>query len=249
MPTIVDDAVCVRHWDFSETSQTVSLFGREHGMLRGLAKGSRRPHGRFSGGIDLLARGQVVAIVKSGRELATLTDWHLLDAHWPLRRSLAANRVAFYAADLVHHTISAGDPHPNAFDGLVECLRDLGESDRIAASLLRFQWVMLQETGYRPRLDEDAETGGPLPDGATLAFSAGAGGIVADNGANDRWRVRRETVDLLRQIARDAPIETVAAAPEVVVDRANRLLAVYVRELLGRELPTVPWVFPELAGR
>ncbi|MFM1832063.1 MAG: hypothetical protein RLZZ461_379, partial [Planctomycetota bacterium] len=26
MPTIRDEAICVRHWDFSETSQTVSLF-------------------------------------------------------------------------------------------------------------------------------------------------------------------------------------------------------------------------------
>jgi recombinational DNA repair protein (RecF pathway) len=45
VPPIIDQAIVVRLWDFSETSQTVSLFLREHGMLRGLAKGSRRAAG------------------------------------------------------------------------------------------------------------------------------------------------------------------------------------------------------------
>ena len=39
MGTIHDQGVCIRHWDFSETSQTVSLFGRSLGVVRGLAKG------------------------------------------------------------------------------------------------------------------------------------------------------------------------------------------------------------------
>ena len=42
MPTISDYAICIRRWDFSETSQTVSLFTRESGIIRGLAKGAKR---------------------------------------------------------------------------------------------------------------------------------------------------------------------------------------------------------------
>ena len=64
MPVAHDQGVCIRHWDFSETSQTVSLFGRGLGLVRGLAKGARRERGSFSGGIGLLARGEIVAVVK-----------------------------------------------------------------------------------------------------------------------------------------------------------------------------------------
>ena len=64
---LVDQAICIRHWDWSETSQTVSLFCRASGILRGLAKCARRERGSFSGGIDLLARGEVVAVVKPDR--------------------------------------------------------------------------------------------------------------------------------------------------------------------------------------
>src|SRR5690606_40070296 len=90
MPTITDNAVCIRRWDFSETSQTVSLFTREHGILRGIAKGAKREKGNFSGGLDILTRGEVVAILKPGRELATLTAWQLQEiypANQPARKS------------------------------------------------------------------------------------------------------------------------------------------------------------------
>ena len=56
MPTITDQAIVIRRWDFSETSQTVSLFTRDHGIVRGLAKGAKREKGDFSGGLDLLTR-------------------------------------------------------------------------------------------------------------------------------------------------------------------------------------------------
>ena len=88
MSTLRDEAICVRHWDFSETSQTVSLFLRDHGMLRGLAKGARRERGAFSGGFDLFTKGEIVAIVKPGRELATLTEWTLLETYPVFRRLL-----------------------------------------------------------------------------------------------------------------------------------------------------------------
>ena len=59
MGTMHDQGVCIRQWDFSETSQTVSLFGRSLGVVRGLAKGARRERGAFDGGVDLLSRGEL----------------------------------------------------------------------------------------------------------------------------------------------------------------------------------------------
>ena len=64
MADVTDSAVCLRCWDYSETSQTVSLLTREHGILRGLAKGAKRPKASFSGGFDPLTCGQLVAIIK-----------------------------------------------------------------------------------------------------------------------------------------------------------------------------------------
>lgn len=251
MSTIKDTAICVRHWDFSETSQTVGLFTREHGMIRGLAKGSKREKGDFSGGIDVLTRGEVVAIVKSGRDLATLTRWSLDELYPALRTNLAANRAAIYMADLVHHMLTDGDPHPELFDAFADALRVLDDTAQIDAVLLQFQWQVLRETGYQPELHRDAITNQPLPeDGSIMAFSSTAGGVVADTGDRGRWRVRRETIELLREIenrelvkAADSPSQGFAPG---TFDRANRLLATHFRELIGSEPASMRWAFSDL---
>jgi DNA repair protein RecO (recombination protein O) len=242
MPTISDIAVCIRRWDFSETSQTVSLFTRDHGLVRGLAKGAKRATGRYSGGIDLLTLGHVVAIVRPAQELALITEWTTEDSFPHLRRRLDANRAALFIIDLVHHMLTDIDPHPGLFDALVAALAGLAMAGAIDGVLVRFQWALLVETGYRPELDRDAATGAPAPHTATLAFSPRAGGLVADTGAGDRWRVRRQTIDILRQVSRGgAPDSPDPAA----ISRAAHLLATYLRELIGRDLPTMHAVFPE----
>jgi DNA repair protein RecO (recombination protein O) len=244
MPTVTDNAICIRRWDYAETSQTVSLFLRSHGIVRGLVKGAKRARGGFEGGIDLLTHGQVVAIIKPARDLATVTQWRMISTFRALREQLGANRAGLYMADLVHHMLTEHDPHPRLFDALRSALSGLGDPERVDETLLRFEWTILLETGFRPQLERDAETGGELtPTKATLGFSPTAGGIVADTGGPDRWRVRRETIDLLRAVAADEPTDEADATGH---GRAARLLAVYIRELLGTEPKSMRWAFPDL---
>lgn len=247
MPTITDLAVCVRQWDWSETSQTVSLFSREHGLLRAIAKGSRRADPRFSGGLEVATVGEAVAIVKPGPGLATMTAWDLRETFPAMRRSLSAFYSGMYGIDLVHHMVTDSDPHPALFERLVSMLRSLGgpsgaRSDR--AAVLRLQWGVLEETGYRPELDTDAATGEAVPAARSFTFVPRLGGLTTDpppkgwagGDGHIRWRVRSETVRLLRNV-RDTtgPPPSEPDPSPAVLERASRLLHAYVRELLGRE--------------
>ncbi|MHC4990132.1 MAG: DNA repair protein RecO, partial [Planctomycetota bacterium] len=172
-----------------------------------------------------------------------LTHWHLSRIFPILRHSIAANWTAWYLADLVHHMLRDHEPAPIAFDGLVRALEQLEARQAPGRCLLEYQWLLLGETGYRPQLDRDAETGRSLPeDASTLAFSARAGGAVLDTGGPDRWRMRSETLTLLRALASGR----LGEVDEETVERANRLLAAYFREILGADLPTRRLRFPEL---
>ncbi len=246
MPTISDNALCIRRWDYSETSQTVSFFTREHGVLRGIAKGAKREKGSFSGGVDLLTRGRLIAITKSGRDLATLTQWDLEELFPALRTSLACNRAGLYLADLVHHFLNDAGPEPGFFDETLVALRALEGEASAAQVLVTWPWRLLHVAGYRPELARDAETGGSLDRGAeTFGFSAQAGGLVADTGTGDRWRVRRETIELLRSL--EAGDEAaLKKADRVTLQRAGRLLAAYLRSILGYETPAMRWTFPDV---
>ena len=171
----------------------------------------------------------------------TLTAWHLEETYRVLRHSLAANRAALFMADLVHRMITQYDPHPLLFDIFASALAGLSDdrAGQARVTMLRLQWALLEETGYRPEIDHDVETGGALAtDAATLVFSPSAGGLVGSGDGRDRWRVRRATVELLRRVANG---EMADDADPAVVERANRLLATYLREIIGAEVPSMRW--------
>lgn len=246
--SFTDLAIVIRRWDFSETSQTVSLLTREHGLVRGLAKGAKRERAGFAGGMDLLTEGEVIAIVKPGKDLATLTAWDPRNLHACLRRDLPANRAAQFMVDLVQHLLVDHDPHPGVFASLCAALAMMDDSPRLCgAALLTLQWAVLTEAGFQPQLHRDARSGLALDESAeTFGFDPSSGGVVADPGqpAGTRWRVRRETVLLLRDVSVGAPLHD--RSPEAL-HRANRLLASYAREIIGSEPPSMRWAFPDLA--
>ena len=260
-------------------------------MIRGLAKGAKRDRGAFSGGIDILTRGEVQGIVKNTTSLATLTEWNLVETYWATRQNIHAHRAGLFYADVIYRMLTDHDPHPQLFDVFAESLGALGglrgirnwemgnanrgfreracPADRMSLGIkcgnadvtLGFLWAVLCETGYRPELQVDAETGESLDESSpTLAFDPKAGGLVADTGEDGRWRVRRETVEILRGVAAKGNGKWTmgneqcgpGAAGEVWgggTERAGRLLATYICEILGDEPPTMQLVFGERPER
>ncbi len=236
-----DVAIVLRRWEYSETSQTVSALSREHGVVRGLAKGAIRPGSPFSGGFEPMTRGHLGWIVKSGRDLSILTEWMVDEVYWATRRRPDANRAALYAVDLAARILTDHDPHPTVYDALDGVLKGLAACDRPAVPLCRYQWSVLEAAGWRPVVEHDVVTGDPLPETeAVYGFRPRGGGVVSAAGEGD-WAVRRETIEALQRFdSGGAPIDQDVAA------RASALLAAYTRELLGEQTEAMRQAFPEL---
>ena len=235
MPVSHDEAVCIRHWDYSEASQTGGLYSRRSGLLRAIAKGARRPRGSFGGGIDLLTRGEFGAVMTSGSELASMVEWTLLETFPHVRTSIDANRIAYYAADMVGRMSVLHDPHPELYGALVQLLRDAAAG---APALLRFHWVLLSESGWQPRLDAHGSSGDSV-----VAFDPRSGGTVPGS-PEGSWKVRASTLEAIRCVVEGRPLPHESPAP---LDRANRLLAAYLRDTLGTEPDTMRMLFGTLA--
>jgi len=243
-----DEAVCVRRWEWSETSQTVLLFGREAGLIRGLAKGARRERSSFSGGFEPLTRGRLHAILKRDTSLATLTSWDLEETFPAIRSVLSAFHAGMYLAWLVAAAFREHDPHPRVYDLLVETLRGLRRPLQSGALLLRFQWAVIVEIGYKPELEIDVLTGAAVGSGRVLGFDPARGGVVdleeakraGALAAGSWWRVRRGTIEALRVLGTEdgAPVDD-----DEVLARANRLLCAYLAAVLGTDPPSADAVF------
>jgi hypothetical protein len=102
--------------------------------------------------------------------------------------------------------------------------------------MLRFQWILLEETGWQPDLQD------PQPGARTLAFDPQEGVWTIDMGEPGHWRVRRETLVTLQAAAASA----LEREDQASIQRANKLLAAHIRNVLGEEPPSMTWVFGRL---
>ncbi len=237
VPTVTDQAICVRVWDWSETSQTVSVFGRETGMVRAVAKGAKRENAKFSGGLEVPTRGEMVVSLKAGETLSLLTAWDLQELFPGVRRTLGGFYAGMCAVELVSHALTEQDPHPRLFDGLLAALRAVGSADGDRVAVLGLLWLVLDETGHRPELEMDVLTGAVVEPATTYGFVPSRGGITVDPrvGPSVRkpvWRVRGETVELLRRLAAGSGGGGMGngSASDAAVERALRLLLLYYSE-------------------
>ena len=191
MPVRTDHAVVLRLSDYSETSQIVTLFTAKDGLVRLIAKGSRRgTRKRFAAGLDLLEYGEVSYAPAHGEAgLGTLTEWVQRDAFTGLRGELVRQYGGLYAVELASVLTEEYDPHPELFDALLEMLRQLagGQDDSRGVSgtpaaplavIVRFQGALLKAIGYAPVLRHCVECGQPRVGGTRAYFSSSAGGLI-----------------------------------------------------------------------
>lgn len=175
-----DEGLALRLSDYSETSQILTLFTRDHGLVRLIAKGIRRGTKlRHAVGVDLLERGEV-QFTAAGAEagLGKLLDWKQLDAHLGLRRDAARLAAAFYAAEIVPAVTAEYDPHPAVYAALLKLLEDLSARVEVAAAVAAFQAALLRGVGLAPNLRNCVNCGAARSGARGYSFSSQAGGLL-----------------------------------------------------------------------
>lgn len=161
MASCRDRAICLRTHRFSETSQILTLFGRKTGLVRVLAKGAYRRTkagaSKFDGGVDLLDVGDCVFILHSNRDLATLTEWKLVEGHLALRHKFRAMVIGQYLAEMLSVLLPEQDPYPHLFDRMRVALLALS-TPRIEEEFVAIQLDILKETGFLPDFSSPTDT-------------------------------------------------------------------------------------------
>jgi DNA repair protein RecO (recombination protein O) len=175
------EALVLRTTDWSETSRIATLWTREFGKVRALAKGGRRLKSPFENALDLLTHCSIVFLRKSSGSLDLLTEARVVQRFGRLRTDLTALYAAYYVAELLSEWTEDYDPHPPLFDEALATLRDVGlPADQpvdIGLRVMRFEAVLLRELGYSPSLEACAACGEVIA-GAGSSFSAAAGGVL-----------------------------------------------------------------------
>lgn len=187
MAILKDQAIVLRRLDFSESSQVLLFFTREHGGQRLIAKGVKRStKKKYGTAIDLLEHGHVTWIRKTTGEsqLGTLTEWKQIEAWLGLRSELIRLNGAQYLAEITGMLTEDNDPHPRLFDALAGTLFALASGDSALSGIVGYQQTLLQEAGLWPDFERCVITDRAAPAGRPAYYSATQGGLVSRDQAD-----------------------------------------------------------------
>lgn len=179
MPLVSTPAIILSAMRYGETSRIVRLATRDFGVQSAIAKGASRPRSRFGAGLQVLSSGQAHILLSERHDLHTLTAFDLATLPVRLTGDVGRYATATAAAEVVLR-VAPAEPHPEAYEVLLEALHQLEEvsSNDLAAVSLRALWQLVGALGFAPALGRCARDGRPLPDGGDVAFSPPDGGAL-----------------------------------------------------------------------
>lgn len=182
-----DEAICIRAIDYSESSQIITFFTREHGKLGVIAKGARRPKSAFEGPLETLVRGRIVFRESPSGKLGTLTEFQpVFDIVSAVSTRLYAYHCCLLSAELLNKLTHDADPHVQLYDAFLQFLQDASQTrdaaqpkQGILPLLILFEQVLLREVGLVPRFSACANCGQvQIGQGKPVFFSSLANGFV-----------------------------------------------------------------------
>ncbi len=126
-----------------ETSLIIQVFTRHHGNVALVAKGAKRPYSVLR---PVLSAFQPLSLSWSGaNEVRTLTRAECAGIRPLGGRALMS---AWYMNELLLRLLAREDPHPVLYDAYDAALQQLAFQQSAASALRRFEWILLNETGY-----------------------------------------------------------------------------------------------------
>ena len=237
------EAIVLKKVDFSESSLVLTLFSRNQGKIRALAKGGRRIKGPFESALDLMAHILVTYIPKRGDALDLLTESKLVRRFRPTGENFGGMYAGFYLIELLNEMTIEQEPMPELFDRAVMALSQLMTGKSVMPMVMRFEWQLLEQAGHFPSLDFCVHCDGAIdPTQRRIAFGHIDGGVVCPHclpGTQQVSFITPELVKAIRQISRDVGDRIGNDGTKAVFDPSRQgamraLLNQYLSHLIGK---------------
>lgn len=165
-----DEGIVLRTYKLGESDRIVSIFTRQRGKVRAVAKGVRKTKSRF--GARLEPPSHVAALFYEGRELDIVTQAESIDHFRPIRDDLDRLTRAVSMLEAVDQLGLEGEPNQPLYQMLLGALRALAEHNGPLV-VPAFYLKVLALEGFRPVVDRCVECG--VPDDL-VSFDLDSGG-------------------------------------------------------------------------
>jgi len=182
------EAVILTDSDLGDQDKVITLFSKEHGKVKAVAKGARRLKSRFSPAIQMLS--YVTAVLYESKRMAmdTLNECEINSSFLGIRNDLLRLAYGYYVAELMMKFVQGSETPRFLFDLLLKTLFSLEKIPKQSLSALMrgFELKILSILGYRPFLEGCIDCGRPVNKCNSLYFSGYEGGILCSSCSKDK---------------------------------------------------------------
>ncbi len=158
-----DRGTLIRRSPLTETSLIVHWCTHQHGIVKTVAKGARRPKSAFAGKLDLFYLCEIEIHRARKGDLHILKDLRMESPRLGLRRNYQQTLAASYFVKLVSSVAEPESPIPEISDLLERGLDYLNDKDADLRAIKHFEKQLAQTLGvYEPGIDSIRSIGGIL---------------------------------------------------------------------------------------
>ena len=175
----VGEAIVLRSWPFQEADLIVSLFTREQGRVKGVARHALRSRRRFGGTLEPMTHVRASWAERPRQELVRLDAFEILSS--PLSRAIDYGRTAALqlVAEVLEESLPEHAPEDDVFRLSLAVLEEL-QVGRIWLPITYFALWMNRLMGWMPELGHCVVCGLDLR-GEVLWYSPTSDGVTCED--------------------------------------------------------------------
>ena len=158
MAFLESEALVLRTYNLAEADKIVVCLSRGAGLIRAVAKGSRRLKNRFGAALEPFTLLNITCYFKENQELISLRQTEILKSNFNLLGNEEILAGLAYMGDLVVEFSPPYQPNDKLFRMVKACVEAIAESpDDLQAVLRYFEIWMLKLEGFLPDIKRCAE--------------------------------------------------------------------------------------------
>ena len=118
--TFLTDAINLKNYPLNDNDNIVVMFSKTHGLMRAVAKGSKRPKSKLGARIQMFIANKVMLF--EGRNLDTISEAQSLNTFSHIRSDLDKLTYSMYIAELVNNFCSKSYNHDENYSEIYDLL-------------------------------------------------------------------------------------------------------------------------------
>jgi DNA repair protein RecO (recombination protein O) len=234
------DGIVLKHHDYGEADRLLTIFTRQKGKLKTIAKGVRKVQSRKGGHLEPFTYSSL--LLATGRTWYLISQAEAQQIYPNLTADLETLGYASYLVELVDRFTYEEEENPPIFNLLRNSLSRLDGGEQPAPLVVRyFEIRLLDLLGFRPELKNCVVTGNPIQP-ENQFFSAALGGVVSPGAGKNLQGavpVSMPALKYLRHFQRSSFEQAAVASPaDQVYQELEILMQHYLTYILERGLNT-----------